>query len=449
MRFKKTIKKSDQGVIITLVAMFMLFIVGAMAALSIDVVTFYTARSEAQLAADSGALAAARALANSGMTSDLTAIGDGIASSAETTATTVAMQVASSNYVGGRPLVAGGACPATEICIKFNDSDSSFVTNPHVTVQVQRTDLPTFFGRIWGSTHVTVTASATAEAYNPSGGAAFSTNGTPVPVAPMCVKPWLLPNLDPSSSSGLTEIFNTATGAIQPTATQLQGYTTTTAVNPLKLACGAAGTAHPADCSASSVPVPVAWQYYPGDPTSFPAPTQALPACTLTTDYEKSVAGCIQTPISCNSQVNVQTTQYLTRPAETADAVNCLTHSAGNSGDKVDLTPPGPPFQFIAGEDNPVPGLAGNNVMVSDSLVTLPVIDTTGDVLPANPVQIVGFIQVFLSPRGRTTPISGHMATTVINLAGCGSSSSTGATPQQPILGNGASPVVVRLITPP
>src|ERR1019366_4406008 len=59
----------EQGIIITLVAVFMLFVVGAMAALSIDVVTFYTARSEAQIAADSAALAAARVMANSGMTS--------------------------------------------------------------------------------------------------------------------------------------------------------------------------------------------------------------------------------------------------------------------------------------------------------------------------------------------------------------------------------------------
>ncbi len=62
-------RKHEQGIIITLVAVFMLFVVGAMAALSIDVVTFYTARSEAQIAADSAALAAARVLANSGMTS--------------------------------------------------------------------------------------------------------------------------------------------------------------------------------------------------------------------------------------------------------------------------------------------------------------------------------------------------------------------------------------------
>jgi len=47
-----------------LVAVVMLFVVGAMAALSIDVVTLYTARSEAQLAADSAALAGARQFGN-------------------------------------------------------------------------------------------------------------------------------------------------------------------------------------------------------------------------------------------------------------------------------------------------------------------------------------------------------------------------------------------------
>jgi uncharacterized membrane protein len=63
-------RNTEQGVIITLVAVFMLFVIGAMAALAIDVVTLYTARSEAQLAADAAALAGARVLANSGATSE-------------------------------------------------------------------------------------------------------------------------------------------------------------------------------------------------------------------------------------------------------------------------------------------------------------------------------------------------------------------------------------------
>ena len=66
MKRGKTIsgRKGERGVVILLVAVFLLFVVGAMAALAIDVVTFYTARSEAQLAADGAALAAARSTRN-------------------------------------------------------------------------------------------------------------------------------------------------------------------------------------------------------------------------------------------------------------------------------------------------------------------------------------------------------------------------------------------------
>jgi hypothetical protein len=68
--------------------------------------------------------------------------------------------------------------------------------------------------------------------------------------------------------------------------------------------------------------------------------------------------------------------------------------------------------------------------------------------VPPNQVQIVGFVQLFLSPDGLATQpfgtTAGQVKTTVINLAGCG----TGAS-GQPILGNGASPVAVRLISPP
>ena len=83
--------------------------------------------------------------------------------------------------------------------------------------------------------------------------------------------------------------------------------------------------------------------------------------------------------------------------------------------------------------------------MVSDSLVTVPVFDSgSGTVAPSNPVTIVGFVQLFLSPAGMQNPPNGFMRTTVINMAGCG----TGASGQA-ILGNGASPVAVRLISPP
>jgi hypothetical protein len=408
-----------------------------MAALSIDVVTLYTARSEAQLAADAAALAGARVLANSGMTSDPTG---GLTAGAETLAGAVALQVGQQSQVGGRNLVAANG---EVVLVGFTGTATNpctAPTNPCITIHVQRTDLPTFFARIWGTKQVTVTASATAEAYNPSGANALG--GPMPPVAPICVKPWLLPNMDPS---GGTTIFDPTTGAI--TNAGLLGFPSTTGATRLRDACAAG------NCSVVPLPTPVAWKYYPGDTATTFQPPQALPTCTpaLTTPYENSVAGCVQTPIACNGTANIDTSDYtFLRNTETMAAVNCLTHSAANQGDTVTSNaPPTAPFEFVAGNDNPITGLAGNDVMVSDSLVTVPVFDVGAGPpysAPTNPVQIIGFVQLFLNPDGMSNspPNTGHINTTVINMAGCGTSAAG-----NPIIGNGASPVAVRLISPP
>ncbi|MGB0119196.1 MAG: hypothetical protein WBP73_20440, partial [Terriglobales bacterium] len=399
---------------------------------------FYTARSEAQLAADSAALAGARVLANSGATSDAT----GTLLTAATTSTgpaqTVAVQVAIQNQVGGTNLT------TSNVTVAFGNTTTPPFNNPTVTVSVQAS-LPTFFARIWGSTQVTVAASATAEAYNPSPSATAKTGSTPV--APICVKPWVLPNIDPS---GGTTIFSATAGAI--TNSSLLGWTSSNN-NATKLSkvCPAG------DCSTTK---PVAWKYYPGDTTTtFPPPT-AYPTCApaMTTDYEKSIAGCVQTVIACNSNnVNIDFAPYGTRNTETADAVNCLTHATGaGGGDTVTVIPnPTTPIEFVAGDDNPFvltgAASAGADIMVSDSMVTVPVYDVgTGPPFnpPTSPVQIIGFVQLFLNYDGFATPASGfnrgEVKTAIINMAGCGTSA-TG----QPILGNGASPVAVRLISPP
>lgn len=427
----------EQGVVITLVAVFMLGVIAAMAALSIDVATIYTARSEAQLAADGAALAAARVIANSGATSDPSGALLGTVQSPGGVAQTIALQVAEQNLVGGVPLT------ASQITIAFG----GVTTNPTVTVSIKKTDLPTFFARIWGVKQVTVAASATAEAYNPSGDYALNLSD-PIPVAPTSVKPWLLPNLDPSGT-GATPIFVPATGTVAATASGLLGYTTPSAGGStrLKLACGAMGTVNPLNCVAPGLPAPIAFQYYPGDPASFiPPPQTAAPSCNpaLSTPYEYSVAAGARASISCNAKVNIDQAAYTTRNTETADAVNCMAHTAGNQGDMVTTTaPPTDPFTFVAGTDNPIPSLAGNSVMVSDSLVTVPVFDTTGGTVPANPVTIIGFLQLFLAPQGLATPpANGHMRATVVNVVSCGSGWTA-----SPIIGNGSSPVTVRLIS--
>lgn len=438
-RKKKSLgQKKEQGIIITLVAVFMLGVVGAMAALSIDVATLYTARSEAQLAADSAALAGARMLANSGMTSASTDAT--LASNAQTLASTVASQVAQNNQVGGRNLVAG------EITVSFpNVGLSDFGTNPQVRVHVQRTDLPTFFARIWGSKQLAVSASATAEAYNPSGASALG--GTVVPVAPACVKPWVLPNLSPNGG----RIIIRTTGAIVDSTLLGQDLTTT----PLQPVCV------PGACVKSTLGIPAAWKYYSEDVSGLPA-AGALAACAAGFNAtQNSVAGCIQTPVACGSTVNLETLHGNLR-SQTADAVNCLIH-ASTSATTADTVDPnfgpllGLPFHFLAGADNPLvqAGAIPVNaaVPVSDSIVTVPIYDdgTFGSGSPpATTVAIVGFVQVFLSingaaiPDGGSDPSRGEMDAMVVNIAGCG----TGAA-GQPIIGNGASPVVVRLIAPP
>jgi hypothetical protein len=418
----------------------MAFVVIVMAALAIDITTLYAARSEAQLAADGAALAAARVLANSGMTS-LSSVNDlnpaFPLSTTEGLATTAAVAVASSNPIGGKNLSSTGNCGDTQISVCYNTNDLS---NPYVTVKVSRTDLPTFFLRFW-SKQLAVGASATAEAYNPSN------SNQAIPVAPLCVKPWVLPNYDPTRSPPQSFIFNNGNGKIQIPTLIGQGWFLKTG-------------------SPTGAPIP--GEYYPATigtaNNDLPQPTKALPACsTGFTPYQLAVAGCVSTPISCSGQrirLDKSTTEFYntgTRDGDTMVAAECLIHSAGQpyDTDSIDysaMTPP--PFEFLAGNQNPVVALRGKkDILVSDSLVTIPVYDTPNlsAPIPPNSVQIIGFLQVFLNPYGGAmyspsqVPGPYQIPVTIVNQVGCGTDAST----TTPIYGNGPSPVPVRLITPP
>lgn len=429
MRRNRNISRpGERGVVVILVAIFLLFVVGAMAVLAVDAVTFYTARSEAQLAADGAALAGARVLANSGMTSNPSNLT--LASNAEALARSVAAAVATQNKVGGRLLTAGDVSTATTVVTGFD---------PRISVQIT-SNLPTFFARIWGQTQVTVSASATAEAYNSSGLAASFSPGPPI--APVCVKPWLLPNLDPTTTGGGgPAIFNPSGGIVNQTLVgsdwQLQ-----------------------ANCGDCGVATPNAGRYYPAaidpgpginDLEEFPVPTKSLPSCSipLTADSSQlAVAGCVQQPISCganaNYKIDLNTQLAVTRDTNTLQAVKCLIHDNGVDGesDSIDsLSPPSPPFQFVAGSANPIAGAVNKSVQVSDSLVTIPVFDSSGGV--GNPVQVVGFVQAFLNPLGTTVP-GPTITARIINMAGCGTTA-TG----QPVLGTGTSAIAVRLVAGP
>jgi len=251
------------------------------------------------------------------------------------------------------------------------------------------------------------------------------------------------------------------TGAILDTS--LLGWATPSGMggNKLRTDCATSTTTTGSpDCAKAATP-PLPWRYYPGttdpaDPAvSFPPPSASSVVCTGCTgfnNYQLSIAGCVQKPIACNSTVTVDLTYDATRNDDTADPVNGMTHASTRGADSVDTASSPPPFTFLAGADNPVvlSGALGEvtPIMVSDSLVTVPVInaDGTSGLPPSFPsVQIIGFVQLFLNPYGVASPANGHIRTQVINLVGCGTSMALTPT----ILGNGASPVAVRLISPP
>src|SRR5437764_4419623 len=198
----------ERGVTIALVALAMVAIMG-MAVLSIDLVTLYLAREEAQRSADAAALAAARVLSLSGITGDpgnLTTHWGSICGP-NGAATHAAQALAAENTVGSQtsPTVTVTYAAGTDGTVGTGTTDcttlatSAFGVNPMVTVHLTQAGLPSFFSRFWGTSIRSVSATATAEAFNPSDSGAIGneSTGTITPVRQRCVKPWVIPNLDP------------------------------------------------------------------------------------------------------------------------------------------------------------------------------------------------------------------------------------------------------------
>jgi hypothetical protein len=274
----------------------------------------------------------------------------------------------------------------------------------------------------------------------------------------------LLPNIDPTQTSTTVPIFD-STGAIA--ATTLVGKSWPNAPVPNTNPNGIYSLCN-GDCSPGNggITAPLPGAYYPGDPTTNFTPTQALPSCSSSFNaYQLAIAGCVQTPISCGANpslpVNIDTNPYTgvngSRDADTVAAAECLIHYTNpgdsDSVDTATANPPFPPLQFVGGNQNPIANAIEQDVMVSDSLVTVPVINTPPGTTPSNPVAVIGFLQIFLNPSATSSlpynpnapPASpNQIPAMIVNMTGCGTNA-TG----QPILGNGASPVAVRLISPP
>jgi len=479
----------EHGVTMVLVAAAMVAIIG-MAVLSIDVVALYLAKEEAQRSADAAALAAARLLSLSGITGDPTNASShwGAICGASGAATLVAQAVVAQNIVGNQaaPTVAvtysagsaGTVGAGTSDCTSL--STSAFGVNPMVTVKVTQAGLPNFFSRLWSRAGNSISATATAEAFNPSnsGNSGNQTSGTITPVQPRCVKPWVVPNLDPKNpagcTTGCTGFVDLTSGAIQHQGISLNGTGATGAIGETFWLVPDCQHANPGYCrllnnGAADVQPQANYNdgtgYQLGPPNLLSAPGQvgnpvtAIPSCSGGDEYEDAIEGC-DSPTNYRCGVTnanaVDLTKHNPGVNSITDAVQCLIHqtdatniTSSSGQDYLKTTgvfgnPSAYPFQILAGSSNPLgAGLAGTPITSSNSIVSLPIYDQTTVTLTSNAVTnvtFIGFLQVFIN----AVDGNGNRLVTVLNVTGCGNGTNVTGSPVQ-----GSSPVPVRLITPP
>ena len=448
----------ERGVTMVFVALAMVAII-AVAALSIDVITLYLAREEAQRSADGAALAAARVLSLSGVTGDPSNVQGSLSvapwQAACDLARLAAQAVASQNTIGR------GLTNTPTVTFLYNGTATSdcsaggaFATNPQVKVDVVQQGLPTFFSRIWRRSPSQVSATATAEAFNPS--YSFSAPSGLVTVSPRCVKPWIVPNRDPGN--GGAKLVSLTDGSIQNPGIHQSGTGVIGETFTLTADCK---TGNP-DCKWGSGlgllnNPPTYNQQGAGTLDYVPAlvvgTSMAFPTCATSNDYQEAIGGCDYGTVYACGIVGGGAQADLTfnpgKPGgETATATQCLIHQAGGQ-DTLDTATNPFPFQIEAGPGNPMViggGLPANSIISSSSsILTVPIYDDTQapGQLPINanqePVTIVGFLQVFIN----SVDGNGNPNVTVLNVAGC-SNTATTSTPTV----SGSSPVPVRLITP-
>ena len=488
----------ERGVTMILVALAMVAII-AMAALSIDVTTLYLAREEAQRSADAAALAAARVISVSGITgtanpSTDTSSWQQICGGSASGASLAAQAVAQQNGVAGiLPTVtvtysSGSGAGATSNA-DCSTLPQAFAVNPVVTVKISRAGLPTLFSRIWGITGSSVSASATAEAFNPSNSGSFGNGptGTIIPVQPRCVKPWVVPNQNPlipppigpnycnmAGGPGTCHtLVDLTSGAITDPGIALNGGDGSHVVgetfwlvpdcqhgnpNYCQLLGSSSNVQPQANSSAAGI-------YSQGPPNLLGAPGQtttpvaAVPSCSGVDPYEEAIAGCdAPTNYQCGVPLAnaVDLTKHNPGVNSITNAVQCLIHqtdatnltsssgqdylsTSGTFGD-----PSAYPFQILAGSSNPLGAtFSGSPITNSNSIVSLPIYDQTAATLTTDAttsVTFIGFLQVFIN----AVDVNGNRLVTVLNVSGCGNGTNATGTPV-----TGSSPVPVRLITPP
>ncbi len=399
-------RHGERGATLYMVVAFLFILIG-IGALAVDLASMFVARSQAQRAADSAALAGAKVFVESGC------VTSGDCTSQETTATARATQAALQNYVEGQAV--------TVQSVSFTQT----ARNPQITVQVQSANLRMYFaGAVGITSSPNVAATATAEAYNPSGAAGGPTFCTG------CVRPWLIPNCDALSTYTLPP--STLCGGQASLLDLSNNYSVS------KPSCTPTGVI------GAQIDIRLATQSALYGAVDVDSPALGNPA-----DYQQAITTCFTGQATCGVQTFTPLPPIGSTNLATIAGVETILHIATtgmNSQDTIDTTvcPP----QIHAGALNPLVTQRVVNVndviATSDSIVTAYIWDgQAGTQLRAGsqPVNIVGFAQIFVTQVDANGDVEG----VILGVAGCGSAGG-GACNSSAI--QGATMLPVRLITP-
>jgi len=369
--------------------------------------------------------------------------------------------------VAQQNLISGVAATSADVSVKYGGGSAgatstsctgagaAFGVNPVVTVTVTSGKLPIFFARVFtlfphgNFSNTTTIATATAEVFNSSNSASVASSM--IPVQPRCVKPLIIPNMDPGN--GGTAFVSTVDGSIQNPGVlggKVIGETFNLAADctPGGFNChGGNLTDNPPRLNGTNL------DYVPALVSGNPS---AAPSCATSNTFQEAIGGCDEstaytcgTPSGTAGATQADLNENPVNPSgdggDGPTAAECLINqSSGN--DSLDTTTF--PFQIKAGSGSPLVQSgavnSSNVITTSNSIVTLPILDSAGARFPRGnhepPVTIVGFLQVFIN---NVNTANGNMNVTVMNISGCSDNAAGNPTV------TGTSPVPIRLITPP
>jgi hypothetical protein len=376
----------ERGATLVMVGVSLVALLSVMA-LAIDLGMLYVARSEAQRAADAAALGGASALMKSGCQGS--ASGCVAGGTQEGPARLRAESVGQQNYVMGQPA-------------DIQDTDISFTypssTEPQITVVVRRTvasgnAIPTIFAKMFGVSGADVTATATAEAFQPGN----QSNG--------CVVPFLMANCDTNAGDPLGE-----NSACPPNADgskphyfydRTTGETDTDVIGKqveLHFGTNAAGSA-----------VPSQWYMI------------AFDSSQSGSQLQSNIQQCAPQTVACGDKLqtyngaSVGPVTHGVNQLINATPDNCHTMNCGQDLITVNgVTSSGLDYTILGGANNPNQQYQGVNYAgPSPSEVTAPLYDghqlqpgSNGQTTNVDWVEVIGYVHMFIQYAG--TPAGGQ-----------------------------------------